>query len=141
MSGFFESMKTTLSGYIRYRGREGHFSFLLHRITGLGTLLFLLIHIIDTSFAYFNPELYQEAIHLYTQWYFMVQEIILVFCVIYHGVNGLRIAYVDLLKPAAWNIPAQRKAARWTLIVSVLLWLPAAAVMGYRTLTISLGWI
>ncbi len=35
------SLKTTLSGYAGYRGREGHYSFLLHRITGLGTALFL----------------------------------------------------------------------------------------------------
>ena len=141
MSGFFESMTKTLSGYVRYRGREGHISFLLHRFTGLGTLLFLIIHILDTSLAYFNPGFYQHAIELYTKWYFMIGEIILVFCVIYHGVNGLRIAYVDLLKPAAWNIPAQRKAARLTLIISVILWLPAAGIMGYRTLHESLGWI
>lgn len=132
---------TTLSGYARYRGREGHISFLLHRITGLGTLLFLIVHILDTSLAYFNPEWYQHAIELYTQWYFMIGEIVLVFCVIYHGVNGLRIAYVDLLKPAAWNIPGQRQAARWTLIVSLVLWLPAAGIMGYRLLHDSLGWI
>ncbi|HUF38481.1 MAG TPA: hypothetical protein VMN57_08160 [Anaerolineales bacterium] len=141
MSGFAESLKTTLAGYAGYRGREGHYSFLLHRFTGLGTLLFLIIHILDTSLAYFRPEWYQHAIELYSQWYFMVQEIILVFCVIYHGVNGMRIAYVDMLKPAAWNIPAQRKAARWTLWISIVLWLPAAGIMGYRMLQHSLGWI
>lgn len=141
MSGFIESFKTTLTGYVTYRGREGQLSFLLHRITGLGTLLFLLIHIVDTSFAYFRPELYQEAIELYAQWYFMVQEIILVFCVIYHGVNGLRIAYVDLLKPTAWNIKAERISARRTLLLSILLWLPAAGIMGYRLFHDSLGWI
>jgi succinate dehydrogenase / fumarate reductase cytochrome b subunit len=71
----------------------------------------------------------------------MIGEIILVFCVIYHGVNGLRIVYVDMFKPAAWNIPAQRKAAQWTLIGSLVLWLPAAGIMGYRLLHDSLGWI
>lgn len=141
MSTFISSLKTTLSGYVTYRGREGHISFLLHRITGLGTLLFLIIHIIDTSWAYFNPALYQEAIELYGQWYFMVQEIILVFCVIYHGVNGLRITYLDMFKPAGWNIPSQRTSARWTLTVSIVLWLPAAGIMGYHLLHDSLGWI
>jgi succinate dehydrogenase / fumarate reductase cytochrome b subunit len=141
MSGFFESLTKTLSGYVRYRGREGHISFLLHRITGLGTLLFLIIHILDTSLAYFRPEFYQHAIELYAEWYFMIGEIILVFCVIYHGVNGLRIAYLDLFKPEAWTISAQRKAARWTLTASLVLWLPAAGIMGYRMLHESLGWI
>ena len=141
MSGWIESLKTTMTGYVGYRGREGHISFLLHRFTGLGVLLFLIIHIVDTSWAYFNPALYQEAIELYTTWYFMIGEIILVFCVIYHGVNGLRIAYVDMFKPAAWNIPSQRTAARWTLGICIVLWLPAAGIMGYHLLHHSLGWI
>lgn len=141
MSTFIDSLKTTLTGYATYRGREGHLSFLLHRFTGLGTLLFLIVHIVDTSWAYFNPELYQEAIELYTTWYFMLGEIVLVFCVIYHGVNGLRIAYYDIFKPAGWNIAGNRRTARWTLIASIVLWVPAAAIMGYRLLHDTLGWI
>ena len=141
MSTFIDSLRTTLSGYARYRGREGHISFLLHRITGLGTLLFLTVHIVDTSLAYFKPEWYQHAIELYTAWYFMIGEIILVFCVIFHGVNGLRIAYYDMFKPAAWNIPGQRTSSRWTLTVSILLWLPAGGIMAYRLLHDTLGWI
>ena len=141
MSTFIDSLKTTLSGYASYRGREGHTSFLLHRFTGLGTLLFLIIHIVDTSWAYSNPELYQHAIELYTTWYFMLGEIILVFCVIYHGVNGLRIAYYDMRKPQGWTISGNRSSARWTLSVSVILWLPLAVIMAYRLLHDTLGWI
>ncbi len=141
MSSIMSSLQTTLKGYISYRGREGHVSFLLHRITGLGILLFLAIHIVDTSFAYFNPELYGHALEIYAHPLFMLGEIALVFCVIFHGVNGLRIAYVDLRKPSAWSIHAQRKAAIWTLGISVVLWLPAAAIMGYNLLHHSLGWI
>jgi len=141
MSTFIDSLKTTLSGYATYRGREGHISFLMHRITGLGTLLFLAVHVVDTSFAYFSPDLYQEAIELYTSWYFMLGEIALVFCVIYHGVNGLRIAIFDMIKPAAWNIMGQRASARRTLVISLMLWLPAAGIMGYRLLHDTLGWV
>jgi succinate dehydrogenase / fumarate reductase cytochrome b subunit len=141
MSTFMSSLQTTLKGYLSYRGREGHISFLLHRITGLGTLLFLAIHIVDTSFAYFNPELYGHALELYANPLFMLGEIALVFCVIFHGVNGLRIAYVDLRKPSAWSIHAQRKAVVWTLGISIVHWLPAAGIMGYNLLHHSLGWI
>lgn len=141
MSTFIASLRTTLSGYLFYRGREGHLSFLLHRVTGLGTLLFLTVHIIDTSWAYFAPELYNHAIMLYTTWYYMLGEIALVFCVIFHGVNGLRIAYYDMFKPQAWNIESQRKSVRWTLAISIVLWLPAAAIMGYHLLHKTLGWI
>jgi succinate dehydrogenase / fumarate reductase cytochrome b subunit len=127
------SLRTTLSGYIRYRGREGHYSFLLHRITGLGTLLFLAIHIVDTATVYWMPSLYDHAIAIYRLPPFLLGEIALVFCVIYHGVNGLRIIYQDMVKPSSWTIRTQRRAARWTLALSILIWLPAAFIM-FRTL-------
>ncbi len=136
MSSFISSLKTTVSGYATYRGREGHLSFVLHRLTGLGTLLFLIIHILDTSTVYFAPELYEEAIALYRSTPFMLGEIALVFAVIFHGINGLRIAYYDLRKPEAWSIGRQRKSVRGTLAISVLLWLPAAFVM-FRSLVIN----
>ncbi len=123
------SIKTTVAGYLRYRGREGQLAFLLHRLTGLGVLLFLTIHIVDTSFAYFKPEWYVHALALYRNPFFMLGEIGLVFSVIYHGVNGLRIAYLDLRKPQNWTIDKQRRAARIVLGVSVVLWLPAAFIM------------
>jgi len=123
------SLKTTLSGYAGYRGREGQLSFLLHRITGLGTLLFLTIHILDTATVYFYPSLYSEAIRIYQTTLFGIGEIFLVFCVIYHGVNGLRIAYIDMFAPNRWQIHLQRSAVRWTLLVSLVLWLPATFVM------------
>lgn len=139
MSTFTSSLKTTLSGYLTYRGQEGHFSFLLHRLTGLGILLFLIIHIVDTSFVYFAPELYGHVMELYRSTPFMIGEIGLVFAVIFHGVNGLRVAYYDLRKPKGWNIPGQRKSVRMTLIISVVLWLPAAFWMAYKMLHHNFG--
>ena len=105
-----ENFKTTLSGYVRYRG-QGHYVFLLHRITGLGTLLFLAIHILDTAVVYFAPAFYADAIAIYRSTPFMLGEIALVFCVIFHGANGLRIAYFDLVKPGA-SLRAGNRAGR-----------------------------
>jgi succinate dehydrogenase / fumarate reductase cytochrome b subunit len=79
--------------------------------------------------VYFYPELYAEAIKLYQSPLFMIGEIGLVFSVIFHGVNGLRIAYLDLFKPKKWRIDSQRSAVRWTLGLSIILWLPAAVIM------------
>lgn len=139
MPTFLSSLKTTLFGYVKYRGQEGQLSFLLHRLTGLGILLFLIIHIVDTSMVYFAPELYEEVIEIYRSTPFMLGEIGLVFSVIFHGVNGLRIAYFDLLKPKGWNIPVQRKSARATLIISVVLWIPPAVSMTYSMLHHNFG--
>ncbi|MGD8455757.1 MAG: hypothetical protein PVF83_05165 [Anaerolineales bacterium] len=127
-----DSIKTTLQGYFRYRGREGQLNFLLHRLTGLGTLFFLTIHIADTAMVYFYPPLYEHAVDLYRHPLFMLGEIGLVFSVIFHGVNGLRVAYVDLFKPQNWTIERQRKAVRWTLGISVALWIVPAAIMAHN---------
>lgn len=139
MSTFMAGLRTALAGYVRYRGREGHWSFLLHRLTGLGTLLFLIIHILDTSTVYFFPSLYDHAIALYRSTPLMIGEIALVFAVIYHGVNGLRIAWADMVQPELWTIEAERRWARRTLVVAVILWLPAAVWMGRSLLIHNFG--
>ena len=47
-----ERFISTLGGYAAYKGGKGFWAFLLHRITGLGTLLFLTVHITMTSMVY-----------------------------------------------------------------------------------------
>ncbi len=133
------SLRTTLTGYVGYRGKEGQLSFLLHRITGLGTALFLTIHILDTATVYFFPQLYSHAIDIYRTTIFGIGEIALVFCVLFHGVNGLRIAFMDLIAPKLWSIPKTRSYTRWTLIVTLILWLPASAIMVYNILLHNFG--
>lgn len=135
----FESIKTSFTGYLTYRGRTGQISFLLHRITGLGTLFFLAIHIVDTAFVYFAPNLYEYAVELYRSTPFMLGEIGLVFCVLFHGSNGLRIAYFDLFKPSGWDIESASKSVWVTLVVTMVLWIPAASVMGYKLLHYNFG--
>ena len=125
-----DSVRTTINGFASYRLRTGQLSFILHRLTGLGTLLFLAIHILDTSTVYFFPQLYHHAIELYRSTPMMIGEIILVFSVIYHGVNGARIAIFDLYSPKWWKSGPQEKTALVTLVVAILLWLPAAFLMG-----------
>ena len=117
-----------------YRGGVGQLSFLLHRLTGLGILLFLVIHVVDTSTVFFFPALYPDAIAIYRSVPFMISEVFLVFSVIYHGVNGARIAIFDLYLVKNWEIKTQRSSVTWTLLISILLWLPAAFVMGRNVL-------
>jgi succinate dehydrogenase / fumarate reductase cytochrome b subunit len=134
-----DSIKSTFNGLARYQGRVGQLSFILHRLTGLGTLLFLSVHILDTSTVYFFPSLYEEAIALYRSTPFIIGEIFLAFSLIYHGVNGVRIAIFDLFSPKSWRASSQSKAALITLAIAVLLWLPAAFIMGRNLLVHNFG--
>ena len=128
---------STVSSFVEglfYRGREGHLSFIGHRLAGLGTLLFLTIHILDTSTVYFGkllnaPDLYTHAIDIYRSTPFMLQEIVLVAAVIYHGVNGLRIILYDTF-PNWWHIRTERWGFWKVAVITVVLWVPAAYLMG-----------
>lgn len=69
----------------------------------------------------------------------MIGEIILVFCVIYHGVNGVRIAIADLFSPRLWRSGVQSRSVVWILGLSIILWIPAAIVMGRNILIYNFG--
>ena len=124
----------SMSNLITYRGGIGQLTFVLHRLTGLGILLFLVIHVSDTSTVFFFPALYADAIAVYRSVPFMIGEIFLVFSVIYHGVNGARIAIFDLGLIKNLETKLQRNSAIWTLMIAIALWLPAAFIMGRNVL-------
>jgi succinate dehydrogenase cytochrome b556 subunit len=114
---------------IKYRGGTGHLAFIGHRLAGLGTLLFLIIHVTETSAVYFNPQFYADVVARYQHPVFMLGEIGLVAAVLFHGLNGVRIIAFDW-KPDLWS---PEREHFWSLAVfgaTFALWLPAAFVMG-----------
>ena len=78
-----------------YKGREGQWSWIFHRVTGLGVLLFLLIHIIDTMLVGWGPDLYDKVMGVYSHPAFRISEVGLFAAVLYHALNGIRIILVD----------------------------------------------
>ena len=124
-----------------YRPREGMIAFILHRISGLAVLLFLSIHIFDTALVYFYPSGYEDFMDAYRSPFFMLAEIALMAGVVYHGLNGFRIALFDLVLPAAWTIDRERLSVRLTIFLAFLLWLPAGIIMGGNFIGYTfLGW-
>jgi succinate dehydrogenase / fumarate reductase cytochrome b subunit len=136
-----QSFGKFISSSAHYRPREGMIAFILHRISGLAVLLFLSIHIIDTSTVYFFPQYYEEFMAAYRSPFFMLAEIALVAGVIFHGLNGFRIALFDLVLPSAWTINRERFAVRLTILLAAILWLPAGVIMGGNFIGYTfLGW-
>ena len=133
------SLRTALAGYAQYQGRHGHISFLLHRITGLGTLLFLTVHILDTATVAINSSLYEEVLKVYQSTTFGILEIFLVFCVLFHGANGLRLAFFDMFAPKSWSIPTERASLYWTLGITAVFFIPAAFLMIRNLLIFNFG--
>lgn len=78
-----------------YKGKEGQWSWIFHRLTGVGVLLFLFAHILDTFLIGLGPDLYNQVMALYTHPFFKVNEVFLFAAVLYHSLNGVRIVLVD----------------------------------------------
>jgi succinate dehydrogenase / fumarate reductase cytochrome b subunit len=78
-----------------YKGQSGMWSWLLHRIAGLGVLLFLLVHIVDISLLNFGPKVYNEGIALFGTGIVRVITLALVAALFYHSFNGVRIILID----------------------------------------------
>lgn len=121
------TLVTTITETLRYRGKIGQYSWALHRVAGLGVLLFLILHVIDTSWAAFYPSLYEKAITEYQHPLFTIGEFGLVACVVYHAFNGLRIIYFDY-RPHLWHM--QQQAAVGVFAVTGLVLVPTFGVMG-----------
>jgi succinate dehydrogenase / fumarate reductase cytochrome b subunit len=70
-------------------------SWVLHRITGVGIFFFLLVHILDTALVRVSPEAYNVVIESYKTPIIGVAELGLVGAILFHGLNGLRVIAVD----------------------------------------------
>lgn len=121
------TLVSTLRGALSYRGKEGQMAWAGHRLAGLGTLLFFVLHVVDTSTVYFLPEHYETFIFIYRSLPFQVGEILLVMSVIYHALNGFRIILLDW-RPEWWR--HQRGFTLGTFALTVLLSAPAVVIMG-----------
>lgn len=109
-----------------YRGGIGQWSWAAHRITGVLVMAFLIGHIIDTFAVGFGPELYNETVALYKQWWFTPFEVMLVAAVLFHALNGLRIILFDFWPRLALK---QKTFAYVELVLFMIGFVPAAVFM------------
>ena len=78
-----------------YRGREGMWSWVGHRITGVLIFVFLLVHVLDTALVTVSPQAYDAVIASYKNPVVGLGEAGLVAAVLFHAFNGIRIMLVD----------------------------------------------
>lgn len=105
-------MPNTSKGTL-YRGREGMWSWVAHRITGIAIFFFLLVHVLDTAVVRVSPEAYNAVMHIYKNPIMGLGEAVLVAAIVYHAFNGIRIILVDFWKNGA----RKQKAMLWGVLV------------------------
>ncbi len=110
--------RTVIAGTL-YRGHEGMWSWVLHRITGIAIYFFLLVHVLDTATLRISPEVYNGVLGAYKTPIMGIGEAGLVGAIVFHALNGLRIILVDATK---WGTRYQRQMfyvvlGLWTLLM------------------------
>ena len=84
-----------------YRGREGMWSWVAHRITGVLIFFFLFAHVLDTALVRVSPESYNRVIDTYKTPFVNLMEVGLVGAVLYHALNGIRVMLIDFWEKGA----------------------------------------
>jgi len=121
----------TSSGTL-YRGREGMWSWVGHRITGVVIFFFLLVHVLDTSLVRVSPGAYDAVIATYKNPLMALGEVGLVAAIIFHAFNGLRLILVDFWKQG----PKYQRQMLWGVII---LWAIALGGFAFRHLSLAFG--
>jgi succinate dehydrogenase / fumarate reductase, cytochrome b subunit len=104
-----------------YRGKVGMWSWVLHRISGVGIFFFLLVHILDTALVRVSPEAYNAVISVYKTPIIGIAELGLVGAILFHGLNGLRVIAVDF-----WSKGIKFQAAMFWAVIVITVVLVAA---------------
>ena len=113
---------------ITYRGKDGHYAWLLHRLGGLGIVLFLFLHILDIFLVGVSEELFETFLFIYHSAPAKVFVMGLLFGVFFHAFNGVRIILVDFWPEKFSNLKMQRLLFRLVVLVTLLFFIPTAII-------------
>jgi succinate dehydrogenase / fumarate reductase cytochrome b subunit len=116
------------SGWFDPRGRTiGGWAFAANRITGLGLVFYLYLHLAVLSTLLRGPSAWDGFLRIATTTAFLGLDVLLVFGLLYHGLNGVRLALVG-----TGIVPSRERALFWAgaVIGTVLLVAAALHILG-----------
>ena len=94
-----------------YRVKTGMLAWLLFRITGLGLVAYVALHINVISSLH-DPAKFNQTMNFLGSWQFRFLEIGLFIAVLYHAMNGVRIFIIDF-----FNGSLYQAKLFWTLMI------------------------
>lgn len=83
------------SRVMRYRVSWAQLAWFGHRLSGIGVLLYLFMHIVETSTVLFGPDVYNAAVGIFKNLPARLGEVLLMAALVYHALNGLRVIAMD----------------------------------------------
>ena len=113
-----------------YRGREGMWAWVAHRVTGVLVFFFLFAHVLDTALVRVSPDDYDKVIDTYKTPVVNLMELGLVGAVLFHALNGLRIIAIDFWEKG----PRFQKQMSYAVVgLTAFVMVPGAYFMLERT--------
>lgn len=113
-----------------YRGREGMWSWVAHRVTGVLIFFFLFAHVLDTALVRVSPDSYDRIMDTYKTPLVNLMEVGLVGAVLFHALNGVRVMLIDFW---AKGTRYQKQMTYVVLAVFLLVMVPATYRMTVHT--------
>ena len=119
-----------------YRGREGMWSWVAHRITGVAVFFFLFVHVLDTALVRVSPDAYDRVIDTYKTPIVNLLEVGLVGAVLFHALNGIRLILVDF-----WSKGTKyHRQLLWVIVgIWVAVMIPGTYYMTIHTIEVLFG--
>lgn len=103
-------------------GRKmGTWAFALNRLTGLGLVLYLLLHLGVLTLLFLGEEQWDAFIMFARHPLVLTLDVVLIFGILYHGLNGIRVALVGMGIAFRWQ-----KVLFWVLMAIGILLLAAS---------------
>lgn len=94
----------------------GMISFMIHRVTGIALVFYLVLHIITISAYRRGPEAFNASIAKYDNPFGHFLEYLLLLAVLTHLLNGVRITLVDFFNLSRF----QERMFLWCVIIFLL---------------------
>lgn len=115
---------------LRYRGGQSMLAWLLHRISGIGIVVFVSMHILAAFFLYSvegtSGAVAQGITDLFES---LPMQIFMLFAVLYHAINGLRIVLLDMW-PSLMRYNREAMWVQWALFLPMFILPAALMIMG-----------
>ena len=106
------------------RRRVGSWAFALNRLTGLGLTLYLFLHLGILTILLQGESAWNDFVAIVKSPLFLFFDVVLIFGLIFHGLNGIRVGLVGTGISAA-----RQRSLFWILMAIGLVLLVAAALL------------
>jgi len=90
---------------MHYRWQTGMTAWVLHRITGLALVFYVTLHIWVVSSLQLGSRTFETTMEFVSAPVFRFLEVGLLFCVIYHSLNGIRLIAIDFFGATEKHVP------------------------------------